>query len=118
MKFKTVSKIKEPISVIGLGCWAFAGSTTWDLSGDEKSISIIREALDAGINLLDVAPVYGKGHSEKVVGQAIKGYDRSKILIASKCGLLWDETGREYNNLHKDSILKEIDESLCRLQTD
>jgi aryl-alcohol dehydrogenase-like predicted oxidoreductase len=118
VKFKTVSKIKEPISVIGLGCWAFAGSTTWDLSGDEKSISIIREALDAGINLLDVAPVYGKGHSEKVVGQAIKGYDRSKILIASKCGLLWDETGREYNNLHKDSILKEIDESLCRLQTD
>lgn len=119
MKYKQVAKIKECISVIGLGCWAFAGESFWgDRSEDENSIRVIRSALDSGINLLDVAPVYGRGHSETVVGKAIKGYDRNKFLIASKCGLLWDKDGNEFTNLRKDSILKEIDDSLRRLDTD
>ncbi len=118
MKYKKVKKIAEDISVIGLGCWAFAGEKWWNNSDDENSIRVIRSAIDNGVNLLDVAACYGQGHSEEVVGKAIKAYDRSKILINSKCGLLWDETGREYNCLKKESILKEIDDSLKRLDTD
>jgi len=119
MKYKSVSRIKEKISAIGLGCWGFSGETVWGKESEEKtSISAIHAALDLGINLLDVAPVYGRGHAETVVGKGIKGYDRGKIIIASKCGLLWDESGREFNNLHKESILKEIDNSLKRMDTD
>ena len=118
MKYKTVGKISEKISVIGLGCWAFAGEKWWGETDDKKSMDVIRSSLDNGINLLDVAACYGQGHSEEVVGKAIKGYDRSSILINSKCGLLWDETGREYNCLKKESILKEIDDSLKRLDTE
>lgn len=119
MKYKQVARIKEPISVIGLGCWGFSGESFWgSRSKDENSIRIIHTALDLGINLLDVAPVYGRGHAETVVGKAIKGYARDKVLIASKCGLLWDDAGNEFNDLSKDSILKEIDDSLRRLDTD
>ncbi len=118
MKFKQTKRLPEPLSVIGLGCWAFSGGEYWDSSEDQKSIAIINSALDAGVNVLDVAPVYGKGHAEEVVGRAIKGRDRSTFKIASKCGLLWDASGREYNCLKKDSILREIDQSLKRLGVD
>lgn len=118
MKYKTVARIPEKISVIGLGCWAFSGSEYWDRSEDDKSIDIIHTALDLGVNLLDVAPVYGKGHAEEVVGKAVRGRDRDSFMIASKCGLLWDDSGREYNCLKKESILKEIDQSLRRLGVD
>jgi aryl-alcohol dehydrogenase-like predicted oxidoreductase len=118
MKYKKVGKIENEISAIGLGCWAFAGEKWWGDTDDQNSIKVIQTCLDHGINLLDVAACYGQGHSEEVVGKAIKGRDRSSILINSKCGLLWDENGREYNSLKKESILKEIDDSLRRLDTD
>ncbi|MDR0361339.1 MAG: aldo/keto reductase [Planctomycetota bacterium] len=118
MKYKQAGRIEEKISVVGLGCWAFSGDDYWDNSNDDKCVNVVGEALDLGVNLFDVAPVYGKGHAEEVLGRAIKGRNRSSFLIASKCGLLWDETGREYNWLKKDSILKEIDDSLRRLGVD
>ncbi len=118
MKYKKVKKIEEEISVIGLGCWAFAGEKWWNKTDDKNSINIIREAIDNGVNLFDVAAIYGLGHSEEVLGKAIKGYDRSKLLINSKCGLVWDENNNVYNNLKKESLLKEINESLQRLDTD
>jgi aryl-alcohol dehydrogenase-like predicted oxidoreductase len=116
MKYKKVSKIKEEISAIGIGCWNFGGD--WDSSEEKNSINIVHEAIDAGINLFDVAPVYGWGVSETVLGKALKGGKREKIILASKCGLLWNEKHETTNNLTKTSILKEIDNSLMRLQTD
>lgn len=118
MKFKKTARIKEPISALGLGCWAFSGEGFWDNSDDDKSCKIIAQAVDLGVSLLDVAPIYGDGRAESVVGKALKGLDRSKILIASKCGLLRDQNGRIFNCLSKKSILKEIDDSLRRLATD
>ena len=119
IKYKHAARIKEPISAVGLGCWAFAGENFWgERSRDDASIGVIRTALDNGINLLDVAPAYGQGHSETVVGKAIKGYDRGKFLIASKCGLLLNKMGYEFPNLRKETILREIDDSLRRLDTD
>lgn len=117
MIYKKVKKIKEEISAIGIGCWNFGGD--WDSTDDKKSINIIHAAIDLGINFFDVAPVYGWGHSETVLGMALKeGNLRNKVIIASKGGLLWNDAHETTNNLSKKSLLKEIDQTLTRLQTD
>lgn len=117
MIYKKVEMIEEEISVIGVGCWNFGGD--WDSADDKKSVDIIRRAIDLGINFFDVAPVYGWGHSEKVLGTALKeGNLRDKVLIASKGGLLWNDAHETTNDLSGKSLLKEIDRSLTRLQTD
>jgi aryl-alcohol dehydrogenase-like predicted oxidoreductase len=116
MIYQKVKMIEEKISVIGLGCWNFGGD--WDSSEEKKSISIVHAAIEIGINLFDVAPVYGWGQSETILGKALQGGLRQKILIASKGGLLWDKPHHTQNNLSKDSLLKEVDASLKRLQTD
>lgn len=78
----------------------------------------MHEAIDVGINFFDVAPVYGFGNAEKVLGKALKNGKREKVLIASKCGLIWNDRHETDNNLTRKNILKEIDSSLTRLQTD
>lgn len=116
MIYKKVAKIEEKISAIGIGCWNMGGD--WDSSDEKTSIDIIHAAVDMGINFFDVAPVYGWGASETILGKALKGPLRDKVLIASKGGLLWDRLHHTTNNLSKESLLKEIDDSLRRLQTD
>ncbi len=117
MIYRKVGKIAEKISVIGIGCWNFGGD--WDSMDDKKSSRIIHAAIEKGINFFDVAPVYGYGHSEMVLGAALKeGSHRNKVLIASKGGLLWNENHETRNNLSKASLLREIDATLTRLQTD
>lgn len=116
MIFKKVKMIEEEISAIGLGCWNFGGD--WDSSEEKKSIEVVRKAVDLGVNLFDVAPVYGWGESERILGKALKDGLRKKVLIASKAGLLWEEKYKTTNNLTKKSILEEADRSLERLGTD
>ena len=116
MIYKKVKRIDEQISALGVGCWNFGGD--WDSSEDNNSTNIIHAAIDLGVNLFDVAPVYGWYHSEQVLGKALKGGYRQKVVIASKCGLLFDENHKTRNDLTKKSILEEIDGSLSRLQTD
>jgi len=115
MKYKNVAKIAEPISTIGIGCWNFGGD--WDGFDEQKYIDIVHAGIDGGVNLFDVAPVYGWTLSEKILGKALVG-KRDQVLIASKGGLLWDENRVTRNDLSKASLLKEVDESLDRLQTD
>ncbi len=105
------------ISAMGIGTWAF-DPVGWTGSSDDESVRVLREALDMGINLIDTAPVYGLGHCERIVGEAIEGYERESIFIATKCGLIWDEDGRVENNLSRENLLKEIDEILERLGTE
>jgi len=90
MKTKKVAMMDEALSVVGLGCWAIGGD--WNNTTDQSSIEAIQRAVDLGVNLFDVAPVYGFGHAEEVLGKALKGR-RQKVLVALKCGLLWDEHG-------------------------
>lgn len=116
MIYKKVAKIEDKISAIGIGCWNMGGD--WDSSEEKTSIDIIHAAIDLGINFFDVAPVYGWGNSETILGKALKGGLRDKVLIASKGGLLWDDAHQTTNNLSKDSLLTEIDDTLRRLQTD
>lgn len=116
MIYKKVGKIEEEISAIGIGCWNFGGQ--WDTSSEDNSINIVHAAIDNGINFFDIAPVYGFSKAEQILGKALKNGKRSKVLIATKCGLLWNEKHETRNNLTKKSILNEIDQSLQRLQTD
>lgn len=117
MKYKSFPKFNnEPLPVIGFGCWSIGGE--WNNIEDEASIRAIQTAIDLGINFFDTAPVYGLGHSETVLGKAIKGYDRSKLLIASKCGLVWDDNNKVEVVLTRKSLHAEIDRILTRLGID
>lgn len=123
------------ISAVGFGAWALGG-WMWGGTDDEKAVGAIHAALDHGINLIDTAPVYGYGHSERITGMAIRGR-REKVVLATKCGLIWDreegtfyfhadEKGatlrasekKIYKNLRPESIAREVEQSLKNLQTD
>ncbi|HET6385407.1 MAG TPA: aldo/keto reductase [Armatimonadota bacterium] len=108
------------ITTIGFGAWAAGGpwKVGWGPQSDSDSIAAIRRSLDLGVNWIDTAAIYGLGHSEEVVGQALVGYPRDKVLIFTKCGRIADETGTPHANLRPESIRREIDESLRRLRTD
>lgn len=120
------------VSPVIFGAWA-AGGWYWGPQDDADSIRAIHAALDAGVNCIDTAPIYGMGHSEEVVGKAIKGR-RDKVVLATKCGLRWDTPGEGSNpwaykapdggehtivrNLRKHAIIAEVEQSLKRLGTD
>jgi aryl-alcohol dehydrogenase-like predicted oxidoreductase len=110
-----IDNIATPVSRIGLGTWAIGGSM-WGGSDDAQSIATIRKAVDAGITLIDTAPVYGFGHSEEVVGKAVQGM-RERVVIATKAGLEWSG-GRVRRNASAGRIRAEVEESLRRLGTD
>ena len=117
MEYRKLDDLK--VSVIGYGAWGIGGAPFWNNEGDNKSIESIKISYENGINFFDTAPVYGFGHSEKLIGKALKEV-RDKVVIATKCGLRW---GKEsLSSLRKDasrkSILEEIDQSLRRLDTD
>ena len=76
------------VPAITFGAWAIGG-WWWGASDDQEAIAAIQAGIDAGINCIDTAPMYGFGHSEEVVGQAIRGR-RDQVIIATKCGLIWD----------------------------
>lgn len=103
------------VSVIGFGTWA-AGGRGWGNVQTEEVKKTLVQAVEYGVNFFDTAPIYGRGESERVVGEALKPY-RDQIYIATKCGLVWDTNGMRKHN-GKESILREMDESLRRLQTD
>ncbi len=108
------------ITRIGLGTWAMGGGGwryAWGPQDDKESIATIRRALDLGINWIDTAPIYGFGHAEMIVGRALKGMSE-RPLIATKCGILWDEKRRVWNDIKKESICKEVEASLIRLKTE
>lgn len=108
------------ITPIGFGAWAIGGSGwtyAWGHQDDEQSIRAIQHALDRGINWIDTAAVYGLGHSEEVVARALKGRS-NRPYIFTKCGLVWDENRKERRELGADSIRRECEASLRRLQVD
>jgi aryl-alcohol dehydrogenase-like predicted oxidoreductase len=104
-------------SRIALGTWAIGG-WMWGGSDDALSIRTIQSAVDRGVTLIDTAPVYGFGHSEEIVGKALgDGGRRAKVAIATKVGLDWKD-GKPFRNASRARILKEVDDSLRRLQTE
>lgn len=107
------------LSVIGFGAWAIGGPWIygWGNVEDDESVRAIYQALDLGVNWIDTAAAYGFGHSEEIVGKALRGI-RKKVFVATKCGLVPDGKGGAYRNSRPQSIRAEIQESLQRLNTD
>lgn len=116
METVDIAATKLRVSRIGLGTWAMGG-WMWGGADDDASIATIHRALAQGITLIDTAPAYGQGHSEEVVGRALRG-KRAGVVIATKVGLAWDERGNVHRDASRARIMKEIDDSLRRLQTD
>jgi len=111
-----IEGIPSAVSRIGLGTWAMGGAF-WGGTDDSQSIAALRQAIEQGINLIDTAPVYGFGHSESVVGEALVGL-RQQAVIATKVALDWDSEGKIVRNSTPARIRAEIEDSLRRLRTD
>jgi aryl-alcohol dehydrogenase-like predicted oxidoreductase len=108
------------ITPIGFGAWAIGGSGwefAWGAQDDRHSIAAIREALDAGINWIDTAAVYGLGHSEQVVARALEGVG-DRPYVFTKCSMIWNEHREIGSSLKADSIRRECEASLRRLKVD
>lgn len=115
MQYRKLGKSDLNIPVVGLGTWAIGGGF-WGDQEEDTSIKTLRAGIDAGLKLIDTAPIYNGGIAEEIVGKAIKPYNRADIIIADKVGLRVDDNARR--DLSYDSIMWELDCSLKRLDTD
>ena len=128
MRKRKIGKSDIEVSAIALGTWSMGGDSQWGVQDDVSSLNAIKTGLENGITLIDTAPVYGFGHSEELVGKAIKEFSRDKLVIETKCGAWWKDNqgtvlvardGKTIRrNLSRKAMLTEIDESLMRLGTD
>ncbi|HPU84885.1 MAG TPA: aldo/keto reductase [Candidatus Latescibacteria bacterium] len=131
MELRQLGKSDLKVTPVVFGAWAIGG-WFWGGTDDAEAVTAIRAAVDAGINTIDTAPMYGFGHSEEIVGKALKGI-RDKVIVATKCGLRWNRTDgdfhfvaqdeqnrshRIYKVLKPDSIIEECELSLKRLNVD
>lgn len=134
MEYRKLGKTNLELSAITYGAFAIGGNM-WGGNEKKDSIESVRASIDHGVTTLDTAPFYGFGLSEEMIGEAIKGYDRSTIQLLTKFGLVWDgsnqgkgefffdaeEDGKTipvYKYASKASVIKEVEDSLRRLQTD
>lgn len=134
MEYRKLGKSDLELSAITYGAFAIGG-TMWGGNEKQNSIAAIHAALDHGVSTIDTAPFYGFGLSEELIGEAIKGKDRSKIQILNKFGLVWDQSNQGkgehffdaeengktlpiYKYAAKANVIKELEESLKRLGTD
>ncbi|MEN2487323.1 aldo/keto reductase [Flavobacterium sp. B11] len=134
MEYRKLGNSELELSAITYGAFAIGG-TMWGGTEKKDSIASVQASIDHGVTTIDTAPFYGFGLSEEMIGEAIKSYDRSKIQLLTKFGLVWDgsnngkgdyffdadDNGKNvpiYKYSSKANIIKEVEESLKRLQTD
>jgi aryl-alcohol dehydrogenase-like predicted oxidoreductase len=120
MQTKRLGNSDLELTPIGIGAWAMGGAGwafAWGPQDDGESIAAIHAALDAGLNWVDTAAVYGLGHSEEVVARALQGRSR-KPFVFTKCARIWNENREIKKSLKADSIRRELEASLRRLQLD
>lgn len=125
---KVLGKSGIEVSALGMGCWAIGGPFSWDGNpvgwgrvDDAESLRAAQRALELGVTLFDTAAVYGCGHSERILGQALKGH-REEVVIATKFGIDFDEAKREVIGINMDItpdyVRASCEASLKRLGTD
>lgn len=134
MEYRKLGNTDLELSAITYGAFAIGGNM-WGGTEKKASIESVKASIDNGVTTLDTAPFYGYGLSEEMIGEAIKDYDRSKIQILTKFGLVWDgsykgkgkffrdaehegKTYSIYTYSAKNSVIKEAEDSLRRLKTD
>ena len=122
MRTRQLGTTDLQISVIGFGAWAIGGpdyAFGWGDQDDNESVAAIHRAIDAGINWIDTAPVYGLGRSERVVARALAELGSSRRpYVFTKGSLVWDAAGQISHSLKAASLRAEVDDSLRRLETD
>lgn len=134
MEYRKLGKTDLALSAITYGAFAIGGNM-WGGNEKKDSIESVQASIDHGVTTLDTAPFYGFGLSEEMIGEAIRGYDRTKLQLLTKFGLIWDgsnqgkgefffdaeESGRKipvYKYASKASVMNEVENSLKRLRTD
>jgi aryl-alcohol dehydrogenase-like predicted oxidoreductase len=114
MKYNKYTKQTPLVSEIGMGTWQLGSGSDWKAMSEKAAIEMVHKALASGINFFDTAPNYGNGTSELRLGKALKGSDRSKIVVNTKFG----HTDSGETNYNSDYIRKSLEGSLKRLQLD
>lgn len=108
MEFRQLGESDLKVSAITFGAWAIGG---WMWGGAERkdAVEAIKASIEEGVTSIDTAPIYGQGLSEEIVGEALKGMDRSKVQILTKFGMRWDLAKGEFGFKSKDNDGKDID---------
>jgi aryl-alcohol dehydrogenase-like predicted oxidoreductase len=116
MQMRKLGYTDLQLTTVGLGTWAIGGPWQfgWGSQDDDEAIAAILAALETGINWIDTAPAYGLGHSEELVGKALKQTSK-KPIIATKCSLLWNDKKEKVSCLKAQSVRQECLDSLERL---
>jgi aryl-alcohol dehydrogenase-like predicted oxidoreductase len=120
MKTRKLGSTDLLLTTVGLGTWPMGsifGGMSWGPQDDRVSVDTIVHAVDRGINWLDTAPVYGRGHSEEVVGMALKKMS-TRPIITTKCGSTWDEDLKPAFRLDKADVRAQCERSLKRMGID
>jgi aryl-alcohol dehydrogenase-like predicted oxidoreductase len=115
---RTLGNSGLQLTPIGFGAWAIGGGNwefAWGPQDDDESIAAIHRALELGINWIDTAAIYGLGHSEEIVGRAVKSFAGPKPLVFTKCSMRWHEDRSIYRSLKAGSLAEELEGSLRRL---
>jgi aryl-alcohol dehydrogenase-like predicted oxidoreductase len=121
MELRRLGNSDMQISPVGLGAWAMGGDGVfgWGPQDDAESVAAIHRSVERGINWIDTAPIYGMGHSERVVAQALKEIGSGqRPLVFTKCSIVWDGEKNVGHSLKDSSIRKEVEDSLRRLDVD
>ncbi len=121
MQIRKLGNSDLHITPVGYGAWAIGGSGwqfAWGAQDDNESIAAIHRSLELGVNWIDTAAVYGLGHSEEVVGRALKEWRGFRPYVFTKCGLRGSANGEVQKVLNADSIRGEVEDSLRRLSVD
>jgi aryl-alcohol dehydrogenase-like predicted oxidoreductase len=115
METTTIANVK--VSRVGLGTWAIGGFD-WGAVPEDEAIATCLGALERGINLIDIAPIYGRGQAEEIVGKAMRQHGNPEaFFIATKVGLEWNERG-VFANSTAPRMRRELEDSLRRLGTE
>src|ERR1700729_3559432 len=118
LSLRTLGNSDLELTPIGIGTWAIGGgdwASSWGPQDDADSIAAIHRAVDLGVNWIDTAAVYGLGHSEEMVGKAVKSASQKPYLF-TKSSMVWDDKREITNNLKQ--IRRECEDSLRRLQVE
>src|SRR5215475_10935857 len=121
MNLRKLGNSDLQLTPVGFGAWAIGGSGwefAWGRQEDADSIAAILRALELGVNWIDTAAVYGTGHSETIVREALRQWKGKRPYVFTKCVLRWDENRKVYPDHSAASIRKECEDSLRRLETD